>query len=483
VGLTIDQFMWEWQPHFRISVQSTIERALELADARLDPRVFLVGFADDPGAARHPICIEPENGPLSPDHLHGVDDRAAEIFESDPERLVIHSDRGVHDSRQRWLQRRARGTAIAEAVEASGTMTGKRVISSSAGHVAGFEVHTCVAVDADPLDALPRLEGEEVNRFPAPGSFVTRLIELALHEADLALDQRSPGMGAIRRRSEDLVAEAAERFAAGCSFRTHNFMCPWVLQPVTRISQRPYEGSGAAGRLVLARPDHSAVELVARLARPVPLESARAVRKLLQTTDDDVALLVHEQGVFGLGRLIDIDAEDIFEINVVGHAVWELSHRGVGLLRVSYGLPALPSPIFDTAGLLDATDRVLGARAKAETLLPLVHAAAAARHGTTLVISTDAAAEADRLSGQATLVEPRELTPDLLAHFSDIDGAVLVDTEASASQSASSLTARLKAKAIQPGVHASTRLSGTSGPPRPSLIWNGLSVPAARLVC
>lgn len=427
--MAINQFMWEWQPHFRISVQSTIERALELVDARLDPRVILVGFADDAATARHPICIEPEGGPLSPEHLHGVHDRAVEIFETDPDRLIIHSAPGLDDSRQRWLQRRARGTAIAEAVEASGTMAGKRVISSTAGHIAGFEVHVCVAVDADPFDALPRLEGEEVNRFAAPGSFVRHLIELALHEADSALDQRSPGMGAIRRRAEDLVAEAAETFAAGCCFRTHNFMSPWVLRPVTRISQRPYEGTGAAGRLVLARPDHPAVEVVARLARPVLLESARGVRKLLETTDDDVALLVHEEGVFGLGRVSDIDAEDVFEITVIGHATWELNHRGVGLLRVSYGVPALPSPIFDTSRLLDAIDRTLGDKAKGEALLPLVHAAAAARHGTTLVISATAPAEAARLSGQATLVEPRELTPDLLAHFSKIDGAVLVDTE------------------------------------------------------
>lgn len=428
MGLAIDQFMWEWQPHFRISVQSTMERALELVDARLDPRVFLVGFADDPHAARHPICIEPENGPLSPEHLKGVRDRAVEIFDADPERLIINTDPGLDNSRRRWLQRRARGRAIAEAVEASGTMAGKRILMSAAGHVAGFEVHTGVAVDAERFDALPRLQGEDVNRFPAPSSFVTGLIELTIQEADIALDQRSPGMGALRRRAEDLVAEAADKFAAGCSFRTHNFMSPWVLRPLTQIAQRSYEGAGAAGRLILASPDHPAVEVVTRLARPVTLASARAVRKLLETTDDDVALLVHD-GVVGLGRVVDRDVEDVFEITVVGHATWELSHRGVALLRVSYGAPALPTPLFDTARLIDAMERILGENVKPQKLLPLVHTAAAARHGTTLVISTAAADEADRLSGQATLIVPRELTLEMLAHFSRIDGAVLIDPD------------------------------------------------------
>lgn len=420
--------MWEWQRHFRISVQTTIERSLELIDVRLDPRVLLVGFAEDASRVRHPICIEPESGPLAPGDLLGVPDRSTEIFDADPERLTLHSDPGLHESRQEWIRRRARGAAIAEAIHASGTMPGKRIITSSAGRVADYEVHTCVAVDADTLDALPQLKGEEVNGFPAPGSFVGYLMDLIMREADAALDQREPGMGALRRRAEDLVAQAAEWFAAGCSFRTRNFMTPWVSRPVTQISQRTYEGTAAVGRLILAHPDHSGIEVATRFADPIALESYRAVRKLLETTDDNLALLVHEHGVLGLCRIVD-HAEDLFEITVTSHATWELSNCGVGLLRFSYGSPTLPTPVIDTAGLADAMARVLGDRVKLDTLLPLVSTAAGARRGTTLVISTDASSEAERLGGQATRIEPGELTQEMLAHYSEIDGAVLVDPE------------------------------------------------------
>lgn len=92
---------------------------------------------------------------------------------------------------------------------------------------------------------------------------------------------------------------------------------------------------------------------------------------------------------------------------------------------MTYGAPTLPTPIFDADRLVDVLGRVFEDAAP-EKLLPLVSAAASARHGTTLVISAVADNEAHRLSGQATLVEPAELSPELLAHLSRIDGAVLV---------------------------------------------------------
>jgi len=67
----IHQFMWQWQPHFRINVQVLADMSLEKIGARLDPQVVLVGIADDSGA-HYPICIEPETGQLQPEHLVGI---------------------------------------------------------------------------------------------------------------------------------------------------------------------------------------------------------------------------------------------------------------------------------------------------------------------------------------------------------------------------------------------------------------------------
>jgi len=178
VGRGIDEFMWGWQPHFRIDLQVTVERALEAVGAQLDPQAFLVGFAVDPDRARHPVCVEPEDGAFRSSELRGIADRAEEIYEVDPERRIFNTDPGYHERRHAWLRGRARGQAIAEAAEASGAFPGKRVYVNSAGLVEGFEVHSCLAVDSASVDGLPRLEGEEINRFPAPSSFIGELIKL-----------------------------------------------------------------------------------------------------------------------------------------------------------------------------------------------------------------------------------------------------------------------------------------------------------------
>ena len=427
MGRTIDEFMWAWQPHFRIDLQVTAERALEAVGAQLDPEAFLVGFAGDPSQARHAICVEPEDGAFRSADLRDIGPRVEEFYELDPERRIFNTDPGVHERRQAWLRRRARAQAIAEVAEASGAFPGKRVVVSTAGFVDGFEVHNCLAVDGAAIDGLPRLEGEDVNRFPAPSSFIGELVNLVLTEADIALGQREPGLSAIRRSSRDLAMEAAEHFAGGCFFRTWNFSYFHPCEPLSEIAIRTYETSTAHGRLLLVNPEHGDLDVQMRLDRPVPLTAARGVRKLLEISDDALALLVHADGVYGLGRVVGPLAPDVFEIAITAHATWELRGADGVLLRFDYRRPSLPRPTLDEDALVDAFDRVLGGAADLDALVPLVRAATSARHGTTLVVSADAASEAARLGGQATTVMPTRATPELLDHVAQIDGAVLVD--------------------------------------------------------
>ena len=118
---------------------------------------------------------------------------------------------------------------------------------------------------------------------------------------------------------------------------------------------------------------------------------------------------------------------DVYEVIVTSHATWDLRHGSDTMLRVSYGEASLPRPMFDERVAEDALDRILGAGADCEALMSLVGAATHVTHGTTLVISADAAGEAVRLSGPATQVVPAKLSPDLLLRYADMDGALLVD--------------------------------------------------------
>ncbi|MCZ7628543.1 MAG: hypothetical protein M5U19_05580 [Microthrixaceae bacterium] len=98
--------------------------------------------------------------------------------------------------------------------------------------------------------------------------------------------------------------EAAEHFAGGCFFRTWNFSYFRPCEPLSEIAIRTYETSTAHGRLLLVNPEHGDLDVKMRLDRPVPLSAARGVRKLLEISDDALALLVHADGVYGLGRVV-----------------------------------------------------------------------------------------------------------------------------------------------------------------------------------
>lgn len=426
---TIDQFMWGYQHMFRHMVESAAARALEVVGAPMDVTVVLVGFRVAEGP-RHDICIEPERGPLLQADLSGVRQRAAELFAADPERRIMSSVAAVHDNRMRWVALKARGEAVREAVSASSAFPGSDLFVSLSALIGGYEVHTCVAVDSGWIGDLPAFEHAVEDRLYVGRSLVHEVIAECLRRADLALYLPDPGAGlnVLGASSLDIVRSAAARFLDGCVMRTGG-MPGDLLEVMEGITSLEYERSGAAGRLVIVGRSRS-VESRSSLARAVPLRDARAVRKLLEVSDEQVALLTDGSKVFGLGDVNTslVDERPAFEIVVPSHATFELRHEGTALMRVDYGRPKLPRPLLDRERFDDALARVLGV-IDTSRLWIIVEAAAGAGHGTIIVISADAVAESARLSGQATLLEPHLLQPEDAIRFSRIDGATLVDLD------------------------------------------------------
>jgi hypothetical protein len=428
-GNTIDQFMWGWQRHFRISVETVVSMSLERVGAHLDPQVLLVGLTETEGA-RYPICIEPESGPLQPADLGDPRARGEVLFAQDPESQIWHSDSTVHEARQRSLHRAARGRAIAEAIEASAEFATKKSFSSPGHNVGEFEVHVVVLVDREPYEALPSLRdiSADLYGWHCPVSLVSEVIQLALEEADAALRLPEPGMGDLRRSPQEIVRLAAEGFMAGCLYRTKHMYLGSGFEDINATTTRAYEGAAAAGRILLVARDHHAVQVASLLQDSVPLSATRGVRKLVQATDSTTALLVSEGGVYALGDVDpDLCDDEVFEITITAHATWELRRGVVTLLRVTYGRPSLPRPTLDTMMVTDTLDRVFQGSADVGRLMTLIQAATAASHGTTLTISAVAAEEAERLAGPATRVEPQELTIELLLRYAAMDGAILID--------------------------------------------------------
>jgi hypothetical protein len=68
-----------------------------------------------------------------------------------------------------------------------------------------------------------------------------------------------------------------------------------------------------------------------------------------------------------------------------------------------------------------------GAKVNHNALWSLVEEARKQLHGTMLVMSAEAAVEAERLASEATAIEPVALDAEMMKSATRIDGSVLVD--------------------------------------------------------
>jgi hypothetical protein len=145
----------------------------------------------------------------------------------------------------------------------------------------------------------------------------------------------------------------------------------------------------------------------------------------------DLSCLCHgAEGLAGLGALIDPQA-NVFRVEFTGHYQWSLFYGQRLLIKASFGVPTLPSVPLEERPFISNAVRVLPTltREKAASLWTSVRAAMDQRHGTMLVVTDEAQAEASRLSMQALAVEPMPLTPELVRRVSGIDGAILANTD------------------------------------------------------
>ena len=204
-----------------------------------------------------------------------------------------------------------------------------------------------------------------------------------------------------------------------------------LYNSVNTISSMKYEGSDSFGSMIICRKGHPNIVPTVELRSPVPMSNPRAVRKLLETSSRDLSLLCDSANVYALGQTTgqyDSRNEDLFRINFTKHYTWELLHDGNALMRVVYAEPSLPRSQIDKDKFKDHLLRLFGNidPKSVDMIWQLALEATRQKHGTMLVISAAAAAEAERLQAQSTRIQPVKLSTDLIRRLTMIDGAVLI---------------------------------------------------------
>ncbi len=428
--LYIRQFMWAYQPHFRISVKARAKSTLEAIGFTGNPDVVLVGFKAA-GEHEFDVCIEPEDGPYSPDGLGKVRQRAVVLYDGHPERNMMHSVAHVHEQRHRELRDRMRANALEEAFEAMPREQGRKFFSSGSVRVGDYEVHVVISIDKAALRDVPQIKTEERDRFFVHQSLVHAVIREVLGRSARSLFIPDAGSGSFPDGTDEIVRSATEAmvrsmlYCAGFWFGSENHLL------LSGLSALPYEGRPGAGRLVIAKKNDPAIQVYLRLKHPVEMRNVPAVRKLLEASGSQSDLLSDGESVYGLGVVkpdYDADSETVFAVSFTARGVWEFSHAGEALLTMRDGIPHLPARVLDEDYFKDLLNRFFP-EADHDALREAALAAGRHRHGAMLIISGDAAGEAERLSPQSWSIEPTRLTSELLTQLTDMDGAMLVDPQ------------------------------------------------------
>ena len=433
---TIQQFMWGYQPHFRYSLEAVARHALQSIGIHAAPEALLIGFLEE-GEARWPICIEPQNRGFDPSVLDDIVADAERRLDDHPDAGVFYSDADSNERMEITRLEDCRRDAIAAALEASAPGDGRLFFIGYPRRVANYRVYPVVSVIRAVWVRLPRLAHEQRHgRLVTIASLQHAVIQEVLRTATADLDRQKPP----RDMSDwphvlagDAIRRGAERFLHSLVVVHGSWEGTEFMGAMDAVAAQPYEGRTALGSLLLAKPEHPSLTYDLRFRPPLQARKSRVFRKTLEMSDVSVALIADGAEIVGLGRLLDTydpDTETVYDVAVVARGAWELSHNGVGLMRVENGRAQLPQERIARDVFIDTATRVLGDGADPQKLWAQVEGAAEQQHGTMLVVHRDADAEAVRLGAQATLIDPTELSAEALASVTSIDGAILLRPDA-----------------------------------------------------
>lgn len=417
--------MWGLQSSFRRGVETALQRSLEMLGVSAEPTVFLIGLLRE-GRSGHPVSVEPEDGPIMAGDFDCLRARAVKLYDEDPDTAAP-----MHRNGQEEIMGRAHGTAIGEVLEAR-LGPDLRFFVGLPVPVDQRFVFTAIGLPAWVLDDAPRLSSVmAADRYRVTQSLAHGAVEEVLRLSSRALYEPYAGADAdIGVDSADVARAAGRALTRSAVTLSGNTAGPDLFDGMNRVATTRYERRVGIGSLLLADPGSEYVEQVLSLREPVPVGETRTLRKLLETSSRHGESLLTDGGVvYGFGRLRDEypqASESVFQLLVVGDGVWELYHAEVALATIQFGAPRLPEQRLPRERLDDVAGRVFR-EWDSDALWSLATAAADAEHGTMLVVSERAGAEAARLGSQALTVEPRRLDDNLVRQVTGADGAILVD--------------------------------------------------------
>lgn len=436
----VDLFMFSYQHSFRLGFEISARNVLKKIGVDASPKVLLVGARAPDSTARHPVCIEPEDGEWTLEPFSNLLGEIESIIPNHPLQNMFYGDEPRMRDKPENIRRSSVRMAVKADLLSSDKEKTRRSFVGVPVRVGEYYVVPVLQIPESVFVQFPPLTQPETDdpRIPrGVPSFVHACINELLSEAAKELHLPEPGRGAfVGGREEDEIA----RVAASNFMRTPAYMISQQYVPgdlferFNLISSLMYEGLHGVGHLVLASPKCPSIDYLVQFRTPVPFREPRWARKALQMASADIALIADSEVIYGLGRLSpshDFDTQSAFVVDFLDHYHWELRIGQQILLRSRYGEPILPKEKLSKERFIDNFFRLFpnSSVEARERMWSLFSVAIRQKHGCMIVVAADAEFEANRLAQQGTAIEPVTMTPELLIRASGIDGTILMDPE------------------------------------------------------
>jgi DNA integrity scanning protein DisA with diadenylate cyclase activity len=200
------------------------------------------------------------------------------------------------------------------------------------------------------------------------------------------------------------------------------------------IASMKYEGAEGFGKLAIANKEHINLRLTLELEEPIKVSDYRKVRKFLELSTEDSIIISDSALIYGLGELVgkyNPKDESLFVINFISHFKWEVLHDNNSMMVVEYRLPNISKDKIDRTKFYSDLPRIFKniKKRQIDKLWDITMQATQQKHGTMLVISSNAEKESDRLGKQCFAIKPMELTTNIIQQITSIDGAVLLNQD------------------------------------------------------
>lgn len=431
-GKALKYFMWGFQHHTCSNLQRYAEKMFDVISPTLKPSVFFIGILREQIQGSLPICIEPENCGIDVNRFNDVDNLSASILASDPRRNILHTAQFVQQRHEDQIKRDSVRFAVQQLVDENFKDKNKISFVSESVLLENYEIFVVLQFDEDIYNSFYSLtKTKNQSNISLKNSLIWTFLAESLET--LYRPRAATYAQDISTDKKELLRIAASDFVDSVIYTVSGPRRAWeFFNTCNYISSLKYEGDSSIGQLVICKEDHPNIEISLKLTSPINLTEHRKVRKLLEIASKDLFLYSNGNQILGLARLngtYDAKNEDLFTIDFLGSHKWKLVHDNNDMMIVEYTNPTLPKSKINRDDFDDLLSRVFPQITKddLENLWRIVNVSTNQKHGTLLIISSEAKTESNRLKNQSTNIKP--VLPDdvLINNITSIDGAIMLD--------------------------------------------------------